>query len=122
MDQKSTCTAPGGGVKETKQYFEEEGDQINLGGLGPLFNNGTGDTEDREDWEDDRPSSDSSSSNVSSLVIVKARYRATSHRADIIYSNIIANGIYAKTIGTSYVLQDNDYDYKTDHFFFQITT
>jgi len=49
VDQKSTCTAPGGGVKETKQYFEEEGDQINLGGLGPLFNNGTGDTEDRED-------------------------------------------------------------------------
>lgn len=78
VDQKSTCTAPGGGgVKETKQYFEEEGDQIYLGGLGPLFNNGTGDTEDRED---DRPSSDSSSGNVSSLVIVKARYRATSHR------------------------------------------
>ena len=49
VDQKSTCTAPGGGVKETKQYFEEEGNQINLGGLGPLFNNGTGDTEDRED-------------------------------------------------------------------------
>lgn len=64
VDQKSTCTAPGGGgVKETKQYFEEEGDQIYLGGLGPLFNNGTGDTEDRED---DRPSSDSFSSNVSS--------------------------------------------------------
>jgi len=25
VDQ-STCTAPGGGVKETKQYFEEEGE------------------------------------------------------------------------------------------------